>query len=192
MKQTIKLTENDIRRMVMEAMNELDWKTYQNAAKSAHLKALDNYGNNPDFDVDNYNEYLTKLGRFSRAAEDAFNQEHGYDNGRYHIGLRSDRHGSNVRTPSTQHFPYHDDSRIRTYDRKNTFNWMGTKMETPLDLDYSFDRGLVPGEVNDKYDAAKQELEDYKTGKSRYEKGKGWTKDELEEAVTRSIRKYLK
>ncbi|MCR5065294.1 MAG: hypothetical protein K6A67_05930 [Bacteroidales bacterium] len=35
MKKTIRLTESDIRRMVMEAMNELDWKTYANAAKKS-------------------------------------------------------------------------------------------------------------------------------------------------------------
>lgn len=41
MKKTIQLKESDITRMVMEAVNELDWKTYANAAKKRQEQGAD-------------------------------------------------------------------------------------------------------------------------------------------------------
>ena len=41
MKQTIKLKESELKRLIAESVkgviNELDWKTYQNAAKKKHI-----------------------------------------------------------------------------------------------------------------------------------------------------------
>ncbi len=186
MKRTIKLRESELKRMIAEsvkgAINELDWKTYQNAAKKAHLKALDDYSGGPGgkYDAEKYNDYLNRASNFRKAAEDAFNREHGYDDGRFHLGLDSQMHGA-----SNGHYRYVDDSSINTHDRNDILDWGG---ERPYDLDYSFDRGWVPKEVNNRYDTAKQELADYKRGKYTYQKGKGWTKNE---SISRKINRIV-
>lgn len=48
MKKVVRLTESDIRRMVMEAMNELDWKTYMNAANKRYQQAYSNNSGRSD------------------------------------------------------------------------------------------------------------------------------------------------
>ena len=42
------------------------------------------------------------------------------------------------------------------------------------------------------WDDMSKDMEDYYTGKSRYEKGKGWITDTLDESITRAIRKVLR
>lgn len=41
MKKTIRMNESDITRMVMEAVNELDWKTLANAEKLQNQRDID-------------------------------------------------------------------------------------------------------------------------------------------------------
>jgi hypothetical protein len=186
MKRRVRLTEGDLHRIVKESVNrmltELDWKTYQNAAKKAHLRALDDYSGQAGrgkYDAEKYNGYLKRASNFRKAAEDAFNREHGYDDGRFHLGLDSNMHGS-----SNGHYRYTDDSSINTHDRNDILDWGG---ERPYDLDYSFDRGWVPQEVNNRYDAAKQELADYKRGKYSYQKGKGWQNESVNRKIDRIV-----
>ena len=73
MKQTIRLTESDIRRMVMEAMNELDWKTYASAADKTLRGSSRKLRKKPMGDINN------RAHKFARAAEDAFNRDYGYE-----------------------------------------------------------------------------------------------------------------
>jgi len=75
MKQRIRLTESDLRNIVREAINELDWKTYANAANKS-LKG--NYKMREKGKSDSYKNNRAK--RFADAAVNAFNQEFGYDN----------------------------------------------------------------------------------------------------------------
>jgi hypothetical protein len=180
-KKIIRLTESDLHNIVKESVNkvltELDWKTYQNAAKKAHLRALDDYGGGIDggkYDHDKYNGYLNKSSRFANAAEKAFDKEYGYDDGRYHLGLNSTRQGSKTRAPGGGVYPYYDTSKIKAGDRDSTYDWGGKKYERSIDLDMPFDRGNAPKTVRDKYDTAKQELRDYQRGNYDYQKGKGW------------------
>ena len=65
MKKTIQLKESDITRMVMEAVNELDWKTYQNATEKARLRGDD------------------REDAFRGAAMDKFRNEFEYEEGEY-------------------------------------------------------------------------------------------------------------
>ena len=69
MKQTIRLTESELRKMISEsvkgAINELDWKTYMNAAK----KAYDSAENDDEED---------RAWKFADTAEKAFNRDYGY------------------------------------------------------------------------------------------------------------------
>jgi hypothetical protein len=48
MKKTIQLSESDIKRMVMEVINELDWKTYMNAANKRYQQAYSNNSGRSD------------------------------------------------------------------------------------------------------------------------------------------------
>lgn len=178
----IRLTEQDLHKIVKESVNrvltELDWKTYQNAAKKAHLKALDDYGDryggNPNYDKDKSSEYIRKSNNFSKAAEDAFNKEYGYDDGRYHLGLNSRRYGSSKRAPGGGTFPYYDASEISANDRNDTYKWGGRTYERDLPLKYDFNRNITPKNVVDKFDSANDELNNYKRGDYEYKKGQGW------------------
>ena len=179
MKRTIRLTESDLHRIVKESVNklitELDWKTYQNAAKKAHLKALDDYGyGQPNYDKDKSSEYFRKSNEFSKAAEDAFNREYGYDDGRYHLGLNSRRQGSSKTAPGYGTFPYYDTSEISAGDRNDTYKWGGRTCEKDLPLEYDFHRNITPKNVVDKFDSANDELNNYKRGNYEYKKGQGW------------------
>ena len=179
MKQRIRLTESDLHRIVKESVNkvltELDWKTYQNAAKKAHLKALDDYDYGmPNYDKDKSSEYIRKSNNFSKAAEDSFNKEHGYDDGRYHLGLNSRRQGSSTIAPGGGMFPYYDTSEINASDRTDTYKWGGRTYEKGLPLEYDFYRHNTPKNVVDKFDSANAELDNYKRGNYEYKKGQGW------------------
>src|SRR5574344_306968 len=121
----IRLTESQLHKVIKESvkkvLRELDYKTYQNAAKKAHLRALDDYDDNDT----NMNKYLEKSKNFRNAAEDAFIRDYGYDDGQYHTKMHSDMHGSNTQAPGGGYFPYHDDSSLRIYDRNDKFNIFG-------------------------------------------------------------------
>ena len=62
-KKVIKLTESDLHKMIKEAINELDWKTYMNAAK-----ARNDSGNYKSSD------------KLMKHAQQQFNQKHGLKN----------------------------------------------------------------------------------------------------------------
>ena len=75
-KKLIRLTEQDLHRIVEESVNkiltELDWKTYANAARKCYDNAYaDNSGR-----VTNKQE-LEKGNRLSHAANSAFEKQHG-------------------------------------------------------------------------------------------------------------------
>ena len=202
MKQTIKLKESEFKRLITESVkgviNELDWKTYQHAAKKAHLKSLDNYGyGQPNYDEDKSSEYIRKSSNFSKAAEDAFNKEYGYDDGRYHLGLNSRRQGSSTIAPGGGTFPYYDVSDISAGDRNDTYKWGGRTFEKGLPLKYDFHRSTTPKNVVDKFDSANDELDNYKRGNYEYIKGKGWQMKEsinrrIDRIVSESIRKNIR
>lgn len=67
--------------MVMEAVNELDWKTYQNAAKKSHLRAVD------DLSGEESSKESRRGQQFRRAAENAFNRDYGTDDTKLHSDI---------------------------------------------------------------------------------------------------------
>lgn len=168
MKKTIRLTESDIRRMVMEAMNELDWKTGVAAAKAAEKKG------DPRKD------------KFLKYANDKFKEKY-RDNDYFVSDLGTDRAGMsrsyNVDDPNTRgshHFMNVD----KNGASGNIHVWDGNGHGWQDDWTDDFNSEYHYGDD----DYGLHDLRNYYTGKSRYEKGKGW----MEEAVTRAIRKYLK
>jgi len=85
-KKLIRLTESDLHRIVKESVNkvltELDWKTYANAARKGYYRQW----KEPENKWKRYH-------KFRRAAEDAFNREHGTDDVRGKVDIRG-RYGS--------------------------------------------------------------------------------------------------
>jgi hypothetical protein len=143
-KNKIRLTESQLHRVIKESvkkvLRELDYKTYQNAAKKAHLRALDDYDDNDT----NMNKYLEKSKNFRNAAEDAFIRDYGYDDGQYHTKMHSDMHGSNAKAPGGGYFPYHDDSSLRIYDRNDKFNILGIPHERSVARDDYIKKMIIP------------------------------------------------
>lgn len=189
-RKTIRLTESDISRMIMEAMNELDWKTYANAAKK-RFDQLDD-----DSVEGTWNDKFHKAYNLEKAANSAFDNEYIGD-------MKYDTLGDKLKgkhSPTFNGYMQLGNKDRMPYGTINGYNKSGGKIfSTDKGVYHSNGGGLTtPGkffknkEVADAYSKANDELWDYDKGNYRYEKGKGWTKDELEEAITRAIRKYLK
>lgn len=174
MKQTIRLNESDLRNLIKEALDELNWKTYANAAK----KQRD----------DNRAEQLADF------AAKRFNDEFGYEelDGTYDEGG----------------LPYRQD--VRGFVSPNGEGYMGMGHWTPMNAQTH--AGYYPEDENDallfnpnstmkptqniinKFQKAYDEIHDFNNGNFKYIKGKGWVKDneELDESITRAIRKLLR
>lgn len=171
-KRTVKLTESELKQIITESVkniiSELDWKTYANAAKKTHLKALDG-----DVSGDEYHKLLKKSNNFSKAANNAFDRDYGIDNGSLYTKLDNSRHGSNTPAPGGGYFPYQDDTKLKTYDRTEKTAW---GYDYPMD-DYEIERMYKwnkDDEFTQKHKAANKEIQDYKKGNYDYTKGKGW------------------
>ena len=79
MSKVIRLTESDLHNMIKEAINELDWKTYMNAAK-----AREEQGNDKSSD------------KLMKHAQQQFNQKHGLKNGLDNQGVMYNNTGDNI------------------------------------------------------------------------------------------------
>ena len=174
MKQTIRINESQLRRMVAESvknvLNEIDWKTYQNAAKKARER-----GDN-------------RQSKFMSAAADAFNDEYGWgEEGFYDPKVHYDgmhlRATNNDPTQHTMERMYDYDSENGTYS--NPRNYDSTKafgLFDKYDKDGRYKRVWNPSlsryfedpEQEKAYRRASKEMDDYKTGKYVYDKEKGW------------------
>lgn len=196
MKKTIRLAESDIKKMVMETLNELDWKTYDSAAEKAYRtktkQAPTMYGDTSVRDMD-------LVRKFRKAKADAINNKYfnGEDESEYFPNGGNFAKGEYDMPPTVRHgkLSYqpgteYDDSPI-TYHGSGAFigGYKG-----PATYDDLVDAFNGDEEKARNFIAMCQEFSDYKKGKHKYEKGKGWAKDgdELDEAVTRAIRKYLR
>lgn len=176
--------------MVMEALDELDWKTYANAAR----KRFDQV--NDDSVEGTWNDKFHKAYDLEKAANSVFDNE-------YIGNMKYDTLGDKLKG---KHSPRFDGRMQLGYKGRMPYGVIKGNNKSGGEI-FSTDKGVyhsngggltTPGqffknkEVADAYSKANDELWDYDKGNYRYEKGKGWTKDELEEAVTRAIRKYLK
>lgn len=194
MKQTIKINESDIRRMVMEALNELDWKTYANAADKAYQTktklAHTMYGDTPVRDMD-------LVQKFRNAKADAINNKYfnGEDESEYFPNGGNFANGEYDMPPTVHHGKLSYDPGTKYDNSPIAYNGSGAftgGYRGPATYDELVNAFNGDEEKARNFMAMCQEFFDYKKGKYKYEKGKGWTKDGLDEAVTRAIRKYLK
>ena len=184
-KNRIRLTESQLHNIIKESvkqmLSELDWKTYQNAAKKSHLKALDNYYNMP---YDEYDNEMDRSSRFRHAAEDAFNKDYGTNDTKLHSGM----HGSKKPSIGGDYFPFQDDSYITMKKGNHTY---GTHSPFANNKDFEWSYEYDNSKYRPEWDRAKQELKHYKNGDYDYDKG--WhLKDNMDEAIRRAIRKALR
>ena len=152
MKKVIRLTESDIHRIVKNSvkkvLTELDWKTYQNAASKIRQRELDNGNAFVDDETiyDDENMY-DRIENLHNAAKDAFERKHNLPSGKY-----LDFH-------HIDDSPYLNGCNHPDDDSYNGEDW-GENYE-------SFKNSNFP-------QSAKDDLYNYKHGKSKYTKGKGW------------------
>lgn len=181
----VRLTEsqlhNVIKESVKQVLSELNWKTYQNAAKKSHLKTLDN----DDMSNDEYYNEMGRRSRFKHAAEDAFNKEYGTNDTKLH----SDMHGSKKPSTGGDYFPFHDDSYITMKKGNHTY---GTHSPYANNKDFEWSYEYDNSKYRPEWDRAKQELKHYQNGDYDYDDEKGWyLKDNMDESIRRAIRKVL-
>lgn len=92
MKRTIKLTENDLHRVIKESVNtilsELDWRTYRSAAEKANDRALSLSNSN---DVEAKQKIKRQTQNLHKMAKERLNTQYGLDrdNWRYTTPERS-------------------------------------------------------------------------------------------------------
>lgn len=173
---------NVIKESVKQVLSELNWKTYQNAAKKSHLKALDN----DDMSDNEYHNELDRSRRFRQAAEDAFNRDYGTNDTKLH----SDMHGSKKRAPGGGYFPFHDDSYIEMKKGSDTY---GTYYPYGYNKDFEWSYGYDSSKSRPEWDRAKQELKHYQNGDFDYDDEKGWhLKDNMDESIRRAIKNALR
>lgn len=178
-KNRIRLTESDLHRVIKESvkkvLNELDWKTYANAAR----KDIDNseiiqYDDNGVMTHRTPPHDTSRSMEFKKAAKDAFQREHGLEKGDYLDSLEDegDFYINGLNSPTNgifaQQFRMHKDYPA-----------------IPPFIDSTGER--VP-------QRAKDDLGNYLKGNYDYEQnGQGWhLKDNMDESIRRAIRKVLR
>lgn len=177
----VRLTEsqlhNVIKESVRQVLSEMNWKTYQSAAKKAHLRACDDI--DPRKDNDKYQKELGRSIDFRKAAENAFNNEYGTDNLNFH----SQMHGSKTPAPGGGTFPYNDDSYIEMIANGSRYH---THNNLSCLLPFNYAWGYETSKYRPEWDRAEKEMKNYKNGNYEYDPipekggtGKGWhLKDE--------------
>lgn len=169
MNNVIRLTESEFNNMILESVNkilsELDWKTYQNAAKK------------------DYNPKRAK--DFAQAARDAFNKDYEYsdDKGNY-VGMRkSGLYDKDNALEITSHYEKpskYGNANVKFYSKNangnDKSNWYSRvydnasgSVEKPTTIDKRHAR---------KIQKAYDDFENYRSNKSKYNNKEGWDKPE--------------
>jgi hypothetical protein len=189
MKQTIRLTESDLRNIIMEAINELEPQTYASYAKKrAEQGELDKAKEGQQKAISSFNaKYGSNKpdGRFGMA----FNRE--YDPNGYDVEGRYETHG--------KHRDDGGNEQATTDIRWNLYNPQRGEVKTDRSITGRPNGGFTAGEWRDVDNDTKQE-EWFKVAQQManpnpeqdYVKGKGWSVDKLDESITRAIRKLLR
>ena len=195
-KNTIKLNESQLRKMIKESLNELDWKTYANAAKKAQ-----------EWRNENPFKYDRNRGiHFDSAAQKRFNQQHGIENlpdyggergninfNSFHgepeiSGSRNHDFGDGGGPFDLKHNVYH---MSKKYGKDGSYGrtrmWDHPHETTPEDF-------YDDEEMAKKFRDAEQDVDDFKNGNYEYTPDKGWHLKEsrLNKIIKESIKKVMK
>ena len=186
-KNIFRLTEGDLRKLVMESaqkiLSELDWQTYASAAKKN-----DEWRQNNPHRANQWNRSMD----FRSAARDAFDKKHGlehqFDEPNSHYG--GDKGSINLNTMddfSVTGSRDHDFGDGDPHGLRHNVYHMGKKYgkdggygRTRM-WDYAHE--TTPEEfygnkeMGQKFRDAEQDAEDFNSGKSHYVSGKGWSNE---------------
>jgi hypothetical protein len=150
-KNTIRLTESELKSVISESVkqviSELDWKTYANAAKKAHHRAL-GYDDEKERD---------RAYRFSKAAEHAFSRDHDLDDYPYFATMRSRDRYTDVPCSDTM-----------------SVTARAERERDPYGAYCGVSDHMLPDDFRKRYKDAQDEVENYKKGNYEYTKGRGW------------------
>lgn len=179
-----RLTENKLRNIIKEAViNELKWQTYANAAKKTKKWRDEHpyeYDRNRGFAFDN-------------AARDAFDKEYGLENQYADRGESGySRSGSiefhpndgEVEISGSRDHDFGDEDshglNHNVYHMSKKYGQDGNYGRTRM---WDFPHETTPEEFYgnkekaEKFRKAEKDVEDFKNGKTKYVKGKGWTSE---------------
>jgi hypothetical protein len=178
----LRLTETDLHRIIKESvkqcLTELDWKTYANATKKAKEWREENpykYDRNRGFDFERATKdaFLKKYGLEDQYDEEGRHSKKGTINldiidGEPRICGSRDHDFGDENTHSLPHNVYHlskEYGKDGGYGR--TRMWDYAHETTPEDF-------FEDDELAQKFRDAEKEIDDFKSGKTKYKKGKGW------------------
>lgn len=163
MNKTIKLTESDFKSLIKESvnqiLNELDWKTYTNAAKKRmQQNDYDNASKLADTATDKFNDEFgyteddNNLEYYNEKAKQDVNARI-YTSGSGHVGMGS----------YTPHFSQMHSAKYFSPGNKNNTYTTYAKSK------------MIPSEkTKNAYNKAHDEMENYYNGNYKYIKNKGW------------------
>ena len=189
-KKRIRLTESDLHKLIKEAINELDWKTYANAANKRYSQSFERNNDVPYFDdVSRRADMRIRSKRLADMAKKAFDRDHGYEDDKVYAGLGGDFHSTNEFAPHI--IGLKDKGYGNPYKYEGGHEW---DSYYPRRMDITPEEFFDNDEAATAFNNSKKELSNYKKGNYEYEKGgRGWhLKDGLDESIRRAIRKVLK
>ena len=190
MKQVIRLTEGDLRRMIKnsvnEALNELDWKTYASAADKAEQDRQCLLGVSP-YGTPAYKKYIKRYNQgfdFLDAASNALSKKYGRNYNIYR-GRDNDKKlydGDKGWTKGDEYEGPEPLGYISTIDKNYNLSDEDWQDEAKWLAEYLSEK--FPWETDKQYAQrqkkewedfkASKELDDFYQGKNKYHKGEGW------------------
>ena len=190
-KNIVRLTENQLKAMVTEsvrkALNEIDWKTYANAAK----KRLQQYKDSDRKDMEKFDKFYD----LNKMANERFSDEYignmKYDTfGDKMKGKRSPKFDAHIDTGKTDRMPY---GTVRGTNKS------GDEIFSTEKGTYHSSKGITSpkkffrdNDVADKYEKANDELWNYDNGQYYYDNGWKLKESRLHQIVSESIDRVLK
>lgn len=196
MKQAVKLNEEQLRKVVAESvqkiLNELDWKTYANAARKAKLKGDDREDAFADAARNRFNKDYGYY-KYNDDSDPDFPEAPSYSSDSLHYSM-GDINGDNITSFADQGWSYGEDWGD-DFRGKYDFSPSSVSSHETRDPD---GREIDPW-LNTAKNVGNKEIEDYITGKYGYQKsglgfrGKGWHLKEsvIKRIVSESIQKVL-
>ena len=168
----IRLSESYLHRVIKESVkgviNELNWKTYMNAAK----KAYDSAENDDEED---------RAWKFADAAEKAFNRDYGYiepDDNLEYYGQKANQDVSGANFTPRGQYGVGMGSWTPLYAKMHSVRNIG-RGETNNSMINPNSKMKPSNNTIDAYQRAEDELEKYAKGKYKYKKGKGWQNESI-------------
>lgn len=187
-KKVIRLTESDLRNIIKENLNELNWKTYANAAK----KRLKQNKDSNFKDKEAFDKYWELRKMANKKFDDEFVGNLKYDT----FGDKwKGKHSPKLDTPNIE-------PGVTPSGRFSGYNKSGNKLFSPKKGSYYSSNGgyttprnfFRDAEVADAFVKANDELWDYYNDEYEYKNGEGWKKKEadIDKIVKESVKRVLK